>query len=331
MKFPSIQPTVDNELIQNIEKATDSHSASLDWTAAIKVCQQVTRSPQAAKTVRKTIQHQLKGDPETQVNALQLLKLISENSAGFHDQLSKDSFIMVLISIWQNQPTPKVRDALRECAHVWLLELGGYLPMHPLMPLCHAITGALQPVMQVQPVTVISRPPTSPQPRPRKQSILTKWRLKRQPSGSSLPEPASTPPPMTTIHHTSPSTPSPTNTPLRATPPIPSPGENIHLCIQESKTTCELLQRVMLTSHDASCSGDQLELAKELHQKCQDLHADVMRYVEGTNDPVYIGTLIDTNHLLVTTMDDYKIKLQGDQLTGLSAKALGKRPIQQQC
>ncbi|KAI8068390.1 hypothetical protein BC940DRAFT_34477 [Gongronella butleri] len=351
MRLPLQRNPEETALIRAMERATDRESASLDWSAAISICHQVTRSPQAAKVVRKTMEKHLLATSQSPAKVIQLLKMITENSTGMDEQLANETFINSLTNLWGRPNTsPAVRDALRECAFAWQMHFGQLTPMHPILPLCYKITAESNPfaptprtaapnsqfygdlappqqqhrhdaaspqVFQVTPFFkgIYNNSPSSPAAQPwqwpekdeaqaktlpssppgatRKPSMLSKWINKPQKradtssaiSTSGMSASSSTSSAQNANAHRHGhvlATPSPATTP----PPSQTTSQRIYACIEESKTTSDLLQRVLAQSED---QDHQAELATELYQKCQDLHADVMRYVEDTIDPVYIG------------------------------------------
>ncbi|KAI8144141.1 hypothetical protein BJV82DRAFT_667969 [Fennellomyces sp. T-0311] len=102
--------------------------------------------------------------------------------------------------------------------------------------------------------------------------------------------------------------------------------------IEEAKTTAEFLSQLLSNGK----SQQDNELIQEIYQKCKDLHATIMRYIEESHTSVQISTLIDANSELVKALESYN-RTQSDlmrrtnaPLTILSDKALGKRPVRRE-
>ncbi|ORZ16934.1 hypothetical protein BCR42DRAFT_413537 [Absidia repens] len=359
MKF-SLQDPEHTEFVQLLDKATDGNTASEDWSLFITICHKINQSPQATKTTRKVLQKKLAGMvPQTQILSIALLKVITENCRRFDEQLGHETLIRTLRIVWNHPQTySKVRERIMECTFVWTMELGGYQPVHPIILYC-------QEINQCYPATAatpLATAWTSPSPLPgsknhaastnttvnRKSSLFSGWKLKRNsqqiPATSSQQDQIPSPPaPQASQTPQIPQAQVPPSTP--PTPPTHQPqdgslmisghdqtsennSQKIQSCIEESKSTSNLLHQLL--------SNDQIQpddlLLQELFQKCQDLQSNLMRYLQSTSDPVYIGTLIDTNSLLYKVIEAYNKRNDRDEnlpdIT-MTEKALGKRPIRQ--
>ncbi|CAO3587598.1 unnamed protein product [Absidia cylindrospora] len=278
--------------------------------------------------------------PQTQILSIALLKVITENCRRFDEQLGHETLIRTLRIVWNHPQThSKVRERIMECTFVWTMELGGYQPVHPIIIYCQEINQCYSTATATPLATTWTSP--SPLPRPknhaattnttvnRKSSLFSGWKLKRNSHPPPQQIPASSSSTLSQQDRIpSPPAPQPSQTPqapqaqiLSSTPPIPpahqpqdgnqmisghdqtseNNSQKIQSCIEESKSTSNLLHQLL--------SNDQLRpddlLLQELFQKCQDLQSNLMRYLQSTSDPVYIGTLIDTNTLLYKVIEAY--------------------------
>ncbi|KAI8338525.1 hypothetical protein BC941DRAFT_423157 [Chlamydoabsidia padenii] len=354
MKFRLHDPE-ETHLVQLLDKATDSNTATEDWTLFITICHKINHSSQAAKTTRKVIQKKLNTMiPQTQVLTILLLKVITENCRRFDEQLGHETLLKILRNVWNRPEThTKVRERITECAFVWIMELGGYQPIHPIIVFSHEIN-QLDPVPPTPHTTTWA--PFSPPPLPpphhqhqqhrqqqqsnrsstiipssgavnvnRKSSLFHGWKLKRsntttasslttqskdehiQPHVSLVSQQVSQQRQQQRQQQSSLQSNQTSHQP-QITSDQDKNSENksqkIQACIEESKTTGGLLHQLL--SNDLLRPDD--SLLQELNQKCQDLQSNIMRYIESTSDPVYIGTLIDTNNLLQKEMESYNNK-----------------------
>ncbi|KAI8083022.1 uncharacterized protein BX664DRAFT_339632 [Halteromyces radiatus] len=330
MKF-SLQDSEQTELMQLIDKATDSSLTTENWTLFISICHKINQSPQAAKTTRKVIQKKiLSMIPQTQLLTIALMKVITENCKSFDEQLGHETLIRSLRIIWNHPETyTKVRERIIECVYVWMIELGEYEPVHPIIQYCHEIN-QIRSIAPHKTEAWISTSPLPIQPQHHQQnrtvtpisfsnaatnrtsSLFRGWKLKR----SNIKEKQ-----QSSSHNEY-------QMISGCKQMSENNGEKVQECIEESKSTSGLLQQLL--SNEQSRTND--PLLRELYQKCQDLQSNIMRYIETTTDPVYIGTLIDTNVLLSQVLETYKKNESSETLPKvvmMTEKALGKKPIRQ--
>ncbi|KAI9303455.1 hypothetical protein BJ944DRAFT_268372 [Cunninghamella echinulata] len=336
MKF-TLQEPEDTELIRLLTKATSNDSEKADWTLFINICHKINQTKQSGKTVRKFLQKNLTTkQPQTQMLTLALLKVISENCPQFDEQLANSSLIKALQSTYSDPETnKKVNDIFHQCVQIWSLEFGRTQPNHPILRLCYQVNqidviqtqynaSSTPPHVDQQ---VLNRSQSNHHDINRKPSLFRGWKLKKSTSSEI-------PPSLTTTQFSQQKPlPNPLQSPQTPHPPTGNKGEKILISIEESKTTSHLLIQVLSENQ----LQDDDSLVKELYEKCQELQKTIMQYIEETEDPVYLSTLIDTNNIIIKAMDTYERNKQDNQQQQqqnndipkiiMTEKALGKQPI----
>ncbi|CAO3632370.1 unnamed protein product [Cunninghamella blakesleeana] len=312
----------------------------------------INQTKHSGKAVRKYLQKNLHTkQSQTQILTLALLKVITENCPQFDEHLANNSLIKELQLLWNDPGTnPKVTDLLIQCVSVWTLEFGRTQPNHPILRFCYQVNYQIN-LIQTQPIYAAPPPPPHLSQHSqhisqeqvnrtqnhymnhhnttnnnnnnnnnemhinRKSSLFRGWKLKRSTSNTTSTTP--TPPPITVNQQQSTIATFPNSPQSPPVPPKENKGEKILSSIEESKSTSKLLNQ--LISENQLLDDD--SLMKELYQKCQDLHAIIMKYIEETEDPVYLITKNkqENNHNNDNNGEIPKIIL--------TEKALGKRPI----
>ncbi|KAI9261616.1 hypothetical protein BDA99DRAFT_511918 [Phascolomyces articulosus] len=331
-----------NELVRSIDQATDSQLEQEDWQLIIQICNKVIRISNGPKTTRKLLQKKLtiQHHPQTHILALSLLRAISENCNEFDDQLQDKGLLKDLTTLWNDSNTHiHVRQKLTECMQLWMVQYRHKPTMQPLVEWCATTTCRMTAPpdpfrmgYQEEVATTTTKMNHSQQEEPllrRWKSTITKGGMNRQKKEK--------------------------NNIQRRSFVDNDEKEDLfkvqQLILQEAKTTAEFLSQLLISRQQEnnkpfSHTQEENELIQEIYQKCKDLHATLMRYIEDARNTVQISTLIDVNSILVSTLETYHHVMPSPEdlmmsitnhdddsirrpVTILSDKALGKRPVRQ--